>query len=87
MVRTIRADERSLLIKHTVQYILNQSAKKLSFKRADIVKNCLHEEQPLFDEIFPAVDEQLEEVNFYYHDKMFLIKKLIYFVLSFRCTV
>lgn len=46
-----------------VRYILNVSSKKIPFKSIDIVKQCLRGEQKTFLQLFPEVQEMLDDVS------------------------
>lgn len=52
-----------------IRYILNTASKKLPFKSADIVKNCLRSEQKWFAQLLPEVDEELNDVSNYRCEK------------------
>lgn len=46
-----------------IRYILNVAPKKTPFKSIDIVKQCLRGEQKWFVQLFPEVQEALNDVS------------------------
>lgn len=66
-----------------IRYILNAASKKTPFKSIDIVKQCLRNEQKWYFQLWPQVQEDLNDVSQILFHK-FQKSQYIYFYLVVR---